>query len=98
MSRRKYEPAGGVVPLEWHEGEPGNLYGPIIAELWDASWHWSDFTLDVRASLRMLKPKDGIWFDIGNDRPLDAGRKFRRWCHLSTTTTNVSLTLEDWPR
>lgn len=101
--RRKYEPAGGVVAVEWTKGEPpyDEQFGALVGEVWEASWHYDGTpTLHINARMYVLqwgKIASGAFTWVTTDaRPLPDDVRWARWMRPQSTGTRVTLTLEDW--
>ena len=101
----KYEPARGVVALQWHERAPSDAdeYGCIIAETWIASLHlgWSTTStpeVAVRAQLRALRwdRTQNRWMEGGELYDPKRFGEIKRWARLEGRTTRINVTVGDW--
>jgi hypothetical protein len=97
--RRKYEPAGGVVPTDWKTGNP-DCHGMIVAEVWDVSQPWHAFGAEIRARVLLLSwGNDGerrCWIDLAAVKPLPDSCQFRRWFRPATRVARLNPTVRDW--
>lgn len=97
---KKYEPAGGVVQLDWRKGAPDRNDSPnlVLAEVWQASLSmWNNAHVDVRAEIVPLKwdYATSTWVRMdGTSMP--SQWRHRRWAPLWSTTTSVTVTVGDW--
>lgn len=104
-SRRKYEDAGGVVAIRWQKGYPWR-YGkvreavswgyPVLAEVWTTSLHDSGARIHVNARITCVTDTPGGLLFDGNK--LEARQEVRRWCVLRDASTNIPVTVQDWPK
>lgn len=97
--RKKYEAAGGVVPLRWRMGFPPRdtvAYGnTVLAELWDANVGYGQKTICLSAEV-VVTTLDHNGDYLWGGKPL-GDRKVRRWCELRSVIHHRPLTLRDWP-
>lgn len=104
---KKYEPAGGVVPLEWESGapDPERHFGRYLLEVWRLEWSchkMGEFTAYARLVVVDRVTMGGVGaFARGNGTKFTPGSDelVRRSCSLGrTATAYMNVTLEDWPR
>ncbi len=106
--RRKYEEAGGVVPLRWKVGpaSPEDLKwrsGRILCEVWatDINTDWRDIPqaqVTVRARLCVAtQAEDGSLLLNGKPYRADCEIVRRHALFAYPVTARIGLTLNDWP-
>lgn len=98
---KKYQPAGGVVPLTWRPGYPHGAIDQLnsgqscLAEVWESNLTYNQKHVSIHARIVPLT-KDPMTGHLlfGGER-LNA-RECRRWCVLRSHTTYVPLNLSVW--
>jgi hypothetical protein len=97
---KRYEPAGGVVSLDWKEGQPLRHEGSVVilAEIWDLRFStYRSKAVHVEAIILPCRWSDTHeqYVSMFSGQVIEG--KWIRWAPLYNKSTEVSLTLSDWP-